>query len=150
MVTILGTVTYQWRRDIPSLDWRLWLLKTVSGGLILVIASHLHYAGIGGKPVTEEDPKVRALAEHLTKIKAKFYGAYWCPHCEEQKEMFGASAHRLPYIECSPQGSRSPQAAICRAAGIKTYPTWIIDAQRHEGVLSLNQLANISGFKGDF
>tara|TARA_Y100001968_G_scaffold286084_1_gene286504 strand:- start:27 stop:398 length:372 start_codon:yes stop_codon:yes gene_type:complete len=29
------------------------------------------------------------LAEHLTKEGVVMYNAYWCPHCHDQKEMFG-------------------------------------------------------------
>ncbi len=32
---------------------------------------------------------------------AKFYGAFWCSHCQEQKAMFGKSSKLLPYVECS-------------------------------------------------
>ena len=33
------------------------------------------------------------------------YGAFWCSHCFEQKQAFGAeAAHELPYVECYPQG----------------------------------------------
>ena len=33
------------------------------------------------------------------------YGAYWCPHCAHQKELFGAEAWSLiPYVECSLKG----------------------------------------------
>lgn len=27
------------------------------------------------------------------------------------------------------------------------YPTWVIDGQKHEGVLSLDRLAELSGFR---
>src|SRR3989344_8083454 len=31
---------------------------------------------------------------------AIFYGAFWCPHCQNQKTMFGRSSRLLPYVEC--------------------------------------------------
>ncbi len=31
------------------------------------------------------------FARCLTDRQVKMYGAYWCPHCAEQKEMFGES-----------------------------------------------------------
>ncbi|MFQ5904700.1 MAG: glutaredoxin family protein, partial [Candidatus Binatia bacterium] len=145
-----ATVTYQWPRILPKFSWRSWLLQTVAGGLILVMALHLHYAGIWGKTAGPEDPIVRALAVHLAKIDAKFYGAFWCPHCKDQKELFGASVHRLPYVECSPRGRRGPQATICNVMGIRSYPTWIINGRRIVGFLTLRQLAQYSGFKGEF
>lgn len=147
MAVILGVLTYQRPASLPKFSWQPWLLKTVSTGVVLVIALHLHYSGALSKPAAPEDPTVRALAEHLTNTGAKFYGASWCPHCEEQKELFGASADRLPYVECSPAGRRGPQATICNVMGVDTYPTWIINGQRIVGRLSLSELARHSNFK---
>jgi uncharacterized membrane protein len=146
LVVILGVVTAQRPKEPPRFSWMPWLLKTGAAGLAVVLAVHLNYAGIWGPRSVQEDPRLSALAEHLAKIDAKFYGAYWCPACEEQKKLFGASAHRLPYIECSPGGRRAGQAAICNNAGIRVYPTWLINGQRHEGLLSLQELGRLTGF----
>lgn len=147
MLVILGITTYQRPTDLIKFSWGPWLLKTVASGLILVTALHFFYAGSWGRGTAQENPQFRGLAEHLAKVDAKFYGAYWCPHCQEQKELFGASAHRLPYIECSPQGRQGPPATICNVAGVRVFPTWFINGQRYEGVLSLQELARISGLK---
>lgn len=146
LTAILALTAWQKPQSLPHLAWPAWLLKTVGGGAALVLALHLHYAGILGRPAAAEDPTVRALAEHLARSGARFYGAWWCPHCTEQKEIFGASARRLPYVECSPAGRRGPQAKECETAGIRSYPTWIIGGQRFEGVLSLKELSDRSGF----
>ena len=53
-----------------------------------------------------------------------FYGAYWCPHCAEQKKRFGKSAAYLPYVECAIPGS-SDLTDVCKAKEIKGFPTWI-------------------------
>ena len=73
------------------------------------------------------------------------YGAYWCPHCTDQKKMFGKAAGQLPYIECD---RRSPigKPAVCAAAGIRAFPTWDIGGKRYEGVLSLEELARLTGY----
>lgn len=150
MLAILGIVTYQRPADLPRFSWRPWLLWTGSGALAVVIALHLHYAGVWGKSPAPEDPKMRALAEHLANRGVKFYGTYWCPHCQDQKEMFGSSARRLPYIECSPSGPRAPQAKVCDDAGIQVYPTWIIEGRRYQGVLTPGELARYSGYEGGY
>jgi len=149
LLAILGTVAVQRPKELVKFSWSPWLLKTAAGGLIVIAALHFQFAGSGNQSAAAEDPQVRALAEHLNKTGAKFYGTYWCPHCEEQKELFGASVQRLPYIECSPGGRSARQAAICNTAGIQVYPTWFINGQRHEGLLSLQELARLSRFKQD-
>ncbi len=67
--------------------------------------------------------KYDAFAQCIKQSGAKFYGAFWCPHCQAQKARFGKSAEYLPYIECStPDGQGQTQ--VCKDKGIQTYPTW--------------------------
>lgn len=81
------------------------------------------------------------LAQCIADSGATFYGAFWCPHCADQKDKFGAAAKQLPYVECStPDGQGQTQE--CNEAGVTTYPTWeFADGSRLEGVLSLTRLA---------
>jgi uncharacterized membrane protein len=46
-LVILGTLIYQRPRELPNGFWRPWIIKTATAGLLLVLALHLHYAGIG-------------------------------------------------------------------------------------------------------
>lgn len=72
---------------------------------------------------------------------AKFYGAFWCPHCQTQKKMFGGSQKLLPYIECSNPDGRS-QNSLCNNAKIEGYPTWeFADGSRLTGEIQLATLA---------
>lgn len=98
-------------------------------------------------PATSADDseQLAALAGHLRESGAVFYGAYWCPHCQNQKTLFGAAASRLPYVECDPRGSNG-QPAACQAAGVQAYPTWVIGGQKLKGELSVSELARLSGF----
>ncbi|MGD1917860.1 MAG: vitamin K epoxide reductase family protein [Pleurocapsa sp.] len=74
-----------------------------------------------------------ALAKHLTDTGAKKYGAFWCPHCYEQKQLFGEEAFgEVNYLECDPQGKK-PQREACLAAGIQSFPTWEIDGKFYPG-----------------
>jgi len=84
------------------------------------------------------------FAQCLGDAGATFYGAYWCPHCQEQKRMFENST-KLPYVECStPDGNA--QTAICIEKGIESYPTWILeDGTRLGGVQQLDTLAESTG-----
>ena len=149
MTAIFAALLIQRPAKMPGFRWGPWLAKTGGAALLIIIALHLHYSGYIGKTAGPEDPWVRGLVEHLVKTDAKFYGASWCPHCSEQKELFGPSSNRVPYIECSPGGARAPQAKICNDAGIKTYPTWIINGQRYSGTQSLDSLAQFSNHKSE-
>jgi len=148
LTSIFALVTYQRPAAPPNFAWRPWLSKTLPAAAAVILVLHLHYAGILGEAPAPEDPQARALAVYLARSGAKMYGAYWCPHCQEQKAYFGSSANRLPYIECSPNGQGAPQAAECKAAGINSYPTWIINGKRIEEVMTVKQLADATGFQG--
>jgi len=104
-----------------------------------------------GMPIpvtTPSTPATLALAEHLTKVGAKMYTAYWCPHCHEQKELFGKQAtEKLTIIECAPDGHNS-QTALCNSKKVEGYPSWEINGKLDSGVKPLAKLAEMSGFKG--
>ena len=148
MTVVFALVTYQRPETMTDFKWGSWLPKTVPAALAIILALHLHYTGIIGQAPAPEDPQTRALAVYLAKSGAKMYGAYWCPHCQQQKAYFGASAERLPYVECSPDGQRGPQAEECRSQGINSYPTWVINGKHIEEVMTLKELAEKTGFQG--
>jgi glutaredoxin len=88
------------------------------------------------------------LASHLTATGAKLYTAYWCPHCHEQKELFGRQAsEKLTVIECAPDG-RNSQTALCESKKIDGYPAWEINGEVDTGVKPLEKLAQLSGYSG--
>jgi uncharacterized membrane protein/glutaredoxin len=146
MAAIFLLTTFQRPANLPNFSWGPWLGKSAGAAVLIIVTLHLHYAGYWGDAPGPEDPWIRGLAEHLTKADAKFYGASWCPHCKEQKELFGSSVSRLPYVECSPGGPQAPQAPICIQKNIESYPTWIINGQRYTGVQPLDSLAQLSKF----
>ncbi len=101
----------------------------------------------GWKITTTSGESEIALAKHLTATGAKKYGAYWCPHCYEQKQLFGKEAFEaIDYIECAPEG-KNPQPDACQAAGIRSFPTWEIDGKLYPGVKTASELAELSGYK---
>ncbi len=126
-----------------------WLTSVKEASIVAILivgALHLHYSGIFDASAGPEDPQLQALAIHLEKTGVKFYGAYWCPRCQEQKAVFAASAKRLPYVECSSGGRGSALTAPCVKNEIKSYPTWIIGEKRLTGLMKPRELANASGF----
>ena len=127
---------------------------------LLVGVIGLGWAASVGRPVVDSAPGVSppvrsesgvgqiALAEHLTATGAKLYTAYWCPHCHDQKELFGRQAsEKLTVIECAPDG-RDNQRELCEAKKIEGYPTWEINGQLDSGVKPLAKLAESSGYSG--
>lgn len=99
---------------------------------------------------TTSGPAQLALARHLRQIGAKEYGAYWCPHCHDQKMLFGKEAAKIiDYFECDPRGQNS-RADECKAVGsnIQGFPTWEIQGKFYSGTQSLEKLAEISGYSG--
>src|SRR5919201_608406 len=88
-----------------------WTRKLLYAVLILAAFATAYYLGL-----RKRTSRLDAFAECLTSKQLKMYGAYWCPHCAEQKEMFGDSFQYAPYIECGVRGSREP-APVCAQAG---------------------------------
>ena len=149
LITITGIfAAVVWRRPstAPDITWQSWLTRSGIAVAVIIGLMHGYYSGLF-QPA--EDPRLKALAIHLEQSGAKFYGAYWCPECNKQKDHFGASADRLPYIECTPDGRDGTLAFACVLKDINGYPTWIINGQRHRGVLTPQRLAQYSGFQWD-
>lgn len=113
--------------------WYVLLVVVLVGGLILA-----RNASDGARSATTT--KYDEFAQCLSDAGAKFYGAYWCPHCQAQKKMFENSA-KLPYIECSTPNGQG-QLPVCAEAGIKSYPTWkFTDGSTLEGEQQFTALA---------
>jgi len=106
-------------------------------------------AGESGPPITNvSGPAEIALAKNLTATGAKIYTAYTCPHCHEQKELFGKEAVSLINdVECNPQG-KNARPDLCQAAGIRGVPAWEINGKMYPGVQRLETLADLSGYQG--
>jgi glutaredoxin len=89
-----------------------------------------------------------ALAEHLKKSGVVMYGAFWCPHCHAQKQLFGNAAwSKVSYVECA-EGGQGANPAACNQAGIRAFPTWRINGKNYPGTVSLFKLAKLSGYQG--
>ena len=89
--------------------------------------------------------KLDAFAQCLSSKQVRMYGAFWCPHCEDQKKLFGSSFQYIAYTECGVEGSRAIQP-VCTQANVKNFPTWQFpDGSRLEGTVPLPTLATRSG-----
>jgi hypothetical protein len=124
---------------------------------LTVIASIVLLTSATGCAVTNkiskkfiQNPSTLALADHLQQKGAKMYGTYWCLACQGQKKAFGKQAfNKINYIECDPAG-KNPQTNLCKQAKVTGFPTWQIDGKLScQGGCTLNNLADLSGYKGD-
>ena len=85
------------------------------------------------------------FAQCIADTGATYYGAFWCPNCQNQEAMFGRSARLLPRIECSTPDGKG-QLPICTEAGVTGYPTWeFADGTRQSGTLSMEILSGATG-----
>jgi uncharacterized membrane protein/glutaredoxin len=148
MITLLGTLFVFNNVNPPSPD------GSTSGQpekLLPFRPTEQPNPAFGWKITTTSGESEIALANHLTQTGAKEYVAYWCPHCHDQKLLFGQEAYNIidksVKVECAPDGLKA-QPDLCKAAGIQGFPTWIINGKTYSGVQNLDELANTSGYKG--
>jgi hypothetical protein len=119
-------------------DWAVLVI-----GLIVLLLAWGGYAYYHHRKFRQ----LQAFAHCLNASGTRMYGAWWCPHCADQKEEFGSAFEYVNYTECSPEGKRTTNEQ-CKQAGIKRFPTWqFADGARIEGVLPLSRLSQRSGCK---
>ncbi len=91
-------------------------------------------------PKEQVEGKYDSFAQCLTDNGVVMYGAYWCPHCQNEKKAFGESFRLVNYVECTQETDK------CLAEKINGYPTWIFnDGRRFEGEMGLEKLSEASG-----
>ena len=93
---------------------------------------------LSGPDDSDIDP-LDEFAQCLTENNAVLYGTGWCGFSNQQKDMFGDSFEYLDYVDCE------ENSAVCSAAGVTGYPTWIIDGESVSGVQSFENLAQRTG-----
>lgn len=113
----------------------------VAAGVLVFLATFAALLQLSRKePRTPGRPTLEQFAQCLTDKGAVMYGAYWCPHCQNQKAMFGEAFKFIRYVECT----QDPQP--CIDAGIRGFPSWIFPGGvKLEGTQFLQQLAKVSG-----
>ncbi|MFH1630900.1 MAG: hypothetical protein ABIA21_01610 [Candidatus Aenigmatarchaeota archaeon] len=84
---------------------------------------------------------VEEFAECLTHNDVIMMGSDGCPHCRDQKKIFGTAFRNVNYVNCD----TDEEKVNCVSASVKAYPTWFFGLKRYEGVKSLESLSNLSG-----
>src|SRR6202451_2382170 len=117
----------------PSREMQIW------GGIVLFIVlvwTGFWYYG---------NHRYDGFAKCLAAKQVKMYGLYWCPHCAEQKAMFGKAFQHVPYVECAIKGTHD-LAPACATAGVKLFPSWQFGTSPPvEGVFPLEELSDKTG-----
>ncbi len=99
----------------------------------------------GAQEKANTPSELDGFAQCLTESGATMYGAWWCPHCDRQKDLFGSAIKGVNYVECSDAPSRSMNQT-CKDAGVEGYPMWELgDGSRHGGEQPLEILAELTG-----
>lgn len=113
--------------------------------LYIVVIGVIVVLGLGfvliRMPKTASGEELVPFATCLKDKGAQFYGAFWCPHCQKQKALFGAAAKALPYVECSTADGQG-RLQVCIDKNIEGYPTWIFaDGSREVREMTLADLS---------
>jgi len=121
-----------------SINWGRWAMYAV---LIVAAFGLAYYLG------DRTQHKYDGFARCLTDRGVKMYGAWWCPHCVEQKEKFAKAFKYVPYVECGVQGDMHKEAQVCKDADIHHFPTWQFPptGERVERVFTLEELSDRTG-----
>ncbi|AFY74343.1 putative membrane protein [Synechococcus sp. PCC 7502] len=149
-ITSALTVTSIWLLNLFSREWedsgQLIFTGLIVGAIVLVGTLGIYSSQ--NKQAFIPQTYAGRLAQHLTTAGSKMYGAFWCPHCREQKELFGEAVKAVPYVECATnQANPRVQSAECRSKQIESYPTWEIGGKLYPGVKQLDELAKLSNYQ---
>ena len=106
--------------------------------LLIVIAAAI-ILNVNDSPTGAVISETESLAKCLTEKGATMYGAEWCGHCQNQKEMFGDDFKYINYVDC--EENREQCSRECPKCG---YPTWIINNKQYPGEKSLSELKSLT------
>lgn len=113
------------------------------GSVIIIAAVIFVLAGVGywrltgsfvNTPGSYDD-----FARCLTEKGVVMYGSKYCPHCLNQKEMFGTSFQYINYVECTEDSN------LCTEKGITAVPAWSINGNLYTGEKTIQELSSLSG-----
>jgi hypothetical protein len=121
----------------PKKSVKKYMIPAIIAVIVIAAAGSAYYFMSAPPAASSSDD----FAKCISQSGAVFYGTFWCPHCQDQKKLFGSSLQFVNYVECSTPDGQS-QTAECQTAGITAYPTWVFaDGTHVSGMLSLSSLA---------
>lgn len=81
----------------------------------------------------EDESLMKCIAENT-----KIYVSKTCSHCAEQKRILGDYLDLFDMTDCA------TEPEICSENGILYVPTWIINEEKHTGVLPISTLKKLT------
>lgn len=104
-------------------------MKTKSLSVVAaLLLTAILLSGCGEPAGPKPDGKYAEVAKCLTQKGVIMYGAYWCPHCANQKKIIGDDFQFIHYQECDDAGTGGNHK-LCIEKGVTSYPTWIFPGQ---------------------
>lgn len=132
-------------KAVQRMDTSGLVKRSVMVAIAVILVSFLaQFQGFGS---VADGGREALLAKHLTSNGAAMYGTFWCPHCKEQKELFGSAMKYINYVDCDGDAPKNADPALCIKKGVMRYPTWEINGKLYEGTRSLDELEYLSGFE---
>ena len=114
--------------------------KIISAFLVLFLVFGLWFLISVLRDKDTSSGALDSFAKCLSDKGFVMYGAYWCPHCQNEKAAFGDSFKFVNYVECTQETQK------CLDARIESYPTWICsNGKRLVGEQGPEKLAEASG-----
>jgi len=104
------------------------IILTVVGALLVILGLIIMDTGQGTDDIIDRATTL-CIAESAT-----LYATESCGYCRMQKDMFGTNAELLNIIDCDKDRDS------CIEAGIRAFPTWIVDGEKYVGVKTEDQL----------
>ena len=130
--TLRHDIYYTSRSQQIPLFTRFAIIQKIA--LSLIVISLLVIAGCSPQTKVPD-----SFAQCLSEKGAIMYGTEWCPHCKNQKALFGSAFQYVNYVDCDLNRD------ACIKAGVEGFPTWVIDGNNYPGEQPLARLASLSG-----
>ncbi len=107
-------------------------MRLISWGIIFIIIVFSIFIMINGKHPETPEEIVKCIGENSV-----LYTRLGCHYCTLQEEMFGENYKYLNVIDCFYE--------IEKCSGIEGTPTWKINGENHKGLLSIDELKELTG-----
>jgi protein-disulfide isomerase len=106
---------------------------------VVILLLFVYYLTESGYFVWNKGDRIEGFAKCLTDKGIVMYGSKYCPHCKNQKALFGDAFKYINYVECT------ENTQLCAENGIMYVPAWIINGEKYTGEMSLERLSELSG-----